>query len=315
MNDRDRAVAMPGSIAPAGATRPKRMVAATGRPKARRHANWSIGIMAGLTPVDLAPLPGLANPVLTAADVSDIDAAFLADPFLAFDRGRWWMFFEVMPKYSDDAVIGLAESKDGLAWKYRGVVLQEPFHLSYPYVFTWRGSYYMTPETLAPNCIRLYRATRFPDRWEHTADLLEGRHADPSVFRAGKAWWMFSCTSPGEHRTLRLFRSDRLKGRWFEHPRSPVVAGDARIARPAGRVISWDGSFIRFAQDCYLRYGLQVRAFRITALTAASYEEEPARPAPILVPGERGWNAHGMHHVDPHRRPGGGWFAAVDGYS
>ena len=111
---------------------------------------------------------------------------------------------------------------------------------------------------------RLYRAARFPDRWEPVADLIEGHHADPSVFRARNAWWMFSCTPPGENETLRLFRSDSLTGRWSEHPRSPVVAGDPHIARPAGRVVSWGGRPIRFAQDCRPRYGLQVRAFRIT---------------------------------------------------
>ena len=288
---------------------------AAGPAKAGSHAHWSIGIWVGDSPLDLSAPPGLTNPVLKAADVTDLPAAFLADPFLAFDRDRWWMFFEVMDRDSDTGVIGLAESADGLRWDYRQVVLREPFHLSYPYVFSWQGDYYMTPETLVPDCIRLYRAVRFPDRWEHLADLVEGHHADPSVFRAGDAWWMFSCTPPGENQTLRLFGADSLRGPWSEHPRSPLVAGDPHIARPAGRVISWDGCPIRFAQDCHPRYGLQVRAFRITALSATDYREEPARPTPLLVPGRRGWNGHGMHHVDPHPRPDGRWIAAVDGYA
>jgi hypothetical protein len=34
--------------------------------------------------------------------------------------------------------IGLATSEDGLKWDYKQVVLNEPFHLSYPYVFEWQ---------------------------------------------------------------------------------------------------------------------------------------------------------------------------------
>jgi hypothetical protein len=171
----------------------------------------------------------------------------------------------------------------------------------------------MTPETLAPGQVRLYRAVRFPDRWEHVADLVPGRHADPSVLHAGGDWWLFSCTPPGRHSTLRLYRADAPAGPWAEHPLSPVVRGDPRVARPAGRIILWDGAFLRFTQDCETCYGVRVRAFRITRLTAAEYREEPARPDPIVGPGRDGWNRRGMHHVDAHPCPDGGWIAAVDG--
>ena len=82
-----------------------------------------------------------------------------------------------------------AVSRDALCWDYRGIVLREPFHLSYPYVFRWRGQWYMTPETLDAGCIRLYRARRFPADWEHVAELLPGAGADPSPFRWAGCWW------------------------------------------------------------------------------------------------------------------------------
>jgi hypothetical protein len=248
-----------------------------------------------------------------ASDVADIRARFVADPFLVRDDGRWLMFFKIMPQDSREGVIGLAESVDGLRWSYRGVVLREPFHLSYPLVFSWRGDYYLTPETLAPGCIRLYRAVRFPDQWEHVADLVPGRHADPTVFEADDAWWMFSCTPPDEHATLRLYRADSLIGPWEEHPRSPIVAHDKRIARPAGRVIAWDGGHLRLAQDCEAYYGVRVHAFRILHLSGTDYREEPAGPDPLVGPGRDDWNRWSMHHVDAHPWPGGGWIAAVDG--
>jgi hypothetical protein len=273
---------------------------------------WSISIYQGPTPVALSPAAGASNPVLAADDVTDLRAKFVADPFLVRDGQRWYLFFEIMPLGAKVGVIGLAESVDCVNWSYRHVVLREPFHLSYPHVFSWRGDYYMTPETLAPDQIRLYRAVQFPDRWEHIADLVPGRHADPSIFFADGAWWLFSCALPGKHETLRLYRSDSPTGIWREHPCSPVIEHDRRIARPAGRVVAWDGALLRFTQDCESIYGLQVRAFRITRLSATEYREEPAAPAAVVGPGVYSWNRRGMHHIDAQCWPRGGWIAAVD---
>jgi hypothetical protein len=273
---------------------------------------WSIGILWGPTPLALSAAARVRNPVLTAAAVTDVPARFVADPFLVQHGGRWLLFFEIMPQDSREGVIGLAESSDALTWSYRGVVLREPFHLSYPHVFAWRGEYYMTPETLEPAQIRLYRAIRFPDRWEHVADLVPGQHADPTVFQAGDAWWMFSCAPPNDHSTLRLYRSDSPMGPWVEHPRSPIITNDKRIARPAGRVIAWDGDHLRFTQDCEAYYGVRVRAFRIRQLTGTEYQEEAASSDPVVGPGHEEWNRWSMHHVDAHPFAGGGWIAAVD---
>jgi hypothetical protein len=57
------------------------------------EAVWSIGIYRGPSPLELAPPAGVRNPVLTADDVDDVPAAFLADPFLVRAHGGWNMFF------------------------------------------------------------------------------------------------------------------------------------------------------------------------------------------------------------------------------
>jgi hypothetical protein len=279
----------------------------------RGDGDWSIGVYRGPSPLLLFPPEASTQPVLSAAMVTDLAARFVADPFLVRDSGRWYMFFEVMPAGPRQGVVALAQSEDGRHWGYQGVVLREPFHLSYPHVFAWQGGYYMTPETLGAGCVRLYRADPFPAHWEPVANLVPGRHADPTVFRAGGRWWMFSCTPPGKNATLRLYHADALAGPWAEHPSSPVVRGDARLARPAGRVVVWRGELLRFAQDCSERYGKQVSASRLLTLTRTEYREELAQAGPVLGPGPHGWNSQGMHHLDAQLAPDGGWLAAVDG--
>jgi glycosyltransferase involved in cell wall biosynthesis len=276
---------------------------------------WAIGLYEGASPVSLAPAPGVAQPVLTHRDVTDLEAGGVADPFMVRWGGRWYLFFEAIAAATGKGSIALATSEDARRWRYEGIVLREPFHLSYPYVFEWRGEHFMVPETLDAGAVRLYRAATFPRGWTPVADLVPGRIADPSLFRHGGRWWLFGCTTPGTHRTLALFGADDLTGPWTEHPASPVVADDRGRARPAGRVILHSGRPIRFAQDCRPRYGSAIRAFEVLELTPEAYRERELPESPVLAAAGAGWNAAGMHHVDAHRTGPDRWTACVDGYA
>ena len=271
---------------------------------------WSIGIYAGSAPTDLAPHPDAKNPVLTAGDVTDVPAQFVADPFMVCDNGTWHMFFEVMNTRTRQGDIGLATSDDGLRWRYRRIVLDEPFHLSYPCVFRCADAIYMVPETHQAGAVRLYRAERFPERWSFVGVLLTGGWLDPTVFAHDGRWWMFAS---GGDATLYLFCAERPEGPWRMHPRSPVVTGDAHRARPGGRVVTHDGRLLRWAQDDLPTYGRRVRAFEIVRLTTEDDEEREVTD--VTTPGAtgRGWNAEGMHHVDAQRLSDGRWIACVDG--
>lgn len=283
----------------------------------RSHETWAIGIYEGPSPVELAPPQGMANPVLTAADVSDVPARFVADPFMIRTDDGYYMFFEVLNERRNLGEIGYAFSPDATRWEYRSIVLRERFHLSYPYVFSWDGEYYMVPECSRSGGVQLYRATSFPEKWERVATLIRGdkeRNAlvDPSLIRHGNQWYLFSY---GRNRGLYLFVAETPGGPWTEHPKSPVISGTPQYARPGGRIISHDGGIFRYAQDEVPHYGSRVWAFRILELTPTSYREERVSDDPVIQPGREGWNRDGMHNVDPHLMPSGKWLACVDGFS
>jgi hypothetical protein len=272
---------------------------------------WSIGIWAGNSPLELAPHPAIVNPVLRAADVHDMPAQFVADPFMVRFEGRWAMLFEILEDPSERGVIGLASSSDGLRWRYEQVVLREDFHLSYPMVFEHQGRHWMVPETLGAGCVRLYQADPFPLRWRHVGDLVEGEHADATLFEHGGRWWMFTCSTPWQNDTLRLYGAPTLEGPWREHPASPLIVGDRRRARPGGRVIvDEQGRLLRFTQDCRTLYGEALGAFEIVELDETRYREREL--GRVLGPGS-GWNAAGMHQLDAHRIGPRSWLACVDG--
>lgn len=273
-------------------------------------AEWSIGVYVGTSPLDVVPPNRLTNPVLTADDVTDLDALFVADPFLIREDGTWYMFFEV---YNHQGDIGYATSNDGMNWAYQRVVIDEAFHMSYPYVFEWQGDYYLVPETHEANAIRLYKAVNFPTQWSFIGNMLIGAYRDPSLFRSDDKWWLFTTEGATRDDTLQLFYADDLLGPWQEHPLSPVVQDDPNIARPGGRVTQFDGRLIRYAQDDFPTYGNKVRAFEIVELSTTTYRETDVAENPILDGDGLGWNADGMHHIDPHQLSDGTWLAAVDG--
>ena len=279
---------------------------------------WSIGIYVGPSPLALSPASGCPSPVLARRDVTDASALFVADPFLIRVEGTWHMFFEVVVPAPRGVrgVIAHATSGDGFRWAYQRIVLEEPFHLSYPHVFAAGPDVFMIPETQEAGSVRLYRAAPFPHRWVHVQDLLNGPvFLDSTVFRRDGRWWMFTETSPGmQDDTLRLYHARELTGRWEEHPCSPVVRGNRRMARPAGGVVELPGRLVRWAQGADPTYGSDVRAFEITRLTVDDYREREIGGNPVLAGSRRGWNSRGMHHLDAHRLPDGRWIAAVDGW-
>jgi len=284
-----------------------------GIPFACLQPSWSIGIYAGESPFNLSPPTGLKNPVLTAKDVTDVPAFFVADPFMIQEKGTWYLFFEVKNKRSDHGDIGLAVSKDGLNWNYRQIVLDEPFHLSYPYVFKWEDDYYMIPESSKDKSVRLYKADNFPTKWVFIKKILSGRsYNDSSIVFFNNFWWIFT-TPVKNHDTLSLYYANTLFGPWKEHPKSPVIKGNAHIARPGGRLLIDDGRLFRFAQDDKPDYGNQVHAFEITELSVNSYIERQVPFGPIVKASGKGWNKSGMHHVDLHKIDNNAWICCTDG--
>jgi hypothetical protein len=254
--------------------------------------------------------------VITHKSVSDVRALYVADPFIARADNTWHMFFEVVNLQTGLGEIGLASSQDMIHWDYRQIVLREPFHLSYPYVFEWNHDFYMIPETHQAKSVRLYKSVNFPIEWTFIGNLLVGDNfVDSSLFRFGNRWWLLNdvAVPPYFAGTLRLFSSDSLLGPWIEHPKSPIISENPHIARPGGRVVVWNDRVIRFTQDCSPVYGAKVRAFELLDLTVTSLQERELSPSPVIQGTGQAWNKAGMHHIDPHLQDDGRWLASVDG--
>lgn len=156
-------------------------------------------------------------------------------------------------------------------------VLEAEHHLSYPFVFAWRGNHYMVPESEAAKRVDLLVATEFPAKWRHVATLLEDvRASDATLLWRDGRWWMFVAIAENrggpKDAELFLYFSDRLTEGWQPHPENPIVSDVCR-ARPAGALYEQDGVLYRPAQDCSVRYGYGMHLHAVEVLTPTDYRE------------------------------------------
>jgi hypothetical protein len=225
-----------------------------------------------------------------------------ADPFVISIGGQMYVFFEVWRDDHSKGVIQCAMLDQVGHWTEPELVLERPYHLSYPFVFTWCGDLYLLPETRQNKTIELYRAIEFPRRWDLAAVLMDGVDAvDSTLLEFDGQWWMFTAglgDSWARLRQLSIFHADSPFGPWLPHPRNPVV-NNPGTARPAGRLFIDQGQLIRPGQDCRLRYGYAIVWNRVDLLNDFEYRE--TRLAEFKPKLTSGWVA--MHTYNQN----GGW--------
>ena len=285
-----------------------------GVPFVTEKEQWTIAIYTGDSPFNFPASFNKSGPVLRAEDVTDVSAKFVADPFLAEEESIWYLFFEVYNNETQQGDLAVATSTDTKRWQYDRVILDEPFHLSYPYVFKWQEDYYLIPESYEATSIRLYKATNFPYQWTFVKTLVEGKEfVDPSIAFFNDRWWLFSAIISND--TLYLYHADDLLGPWQEHPESPIIEQNKHMARSSGRVIVYEDQLYRYTMDVSPTFGThEVWAYRVTDLSPTSYAEERVGEEPIIKPSGSGWNAQAMHQLDPHQIGPDRWIASVDGF-
>lgn len=271
---------------------------------------WSIAMYKGDSPFALKPMFPNKTPQLQAHNITDTQVQFVADPFMIKHKEEWFMFFEVLNNANGLGEIGFATSKNLKDWTYKNIILKEDIHFSYPFVFSHENRFFMIPETRQAQEIRLYTSHEIEGPWKQETVLIKGDYADPTVFYHNNRWWMFALEGKDN---LHLFYSDNLFADWQKHPKTPIITNNKNNARPAGKIITYNGQLYRLAQDGIPLYGSKVRVFQITTLTTKTYKEQEIEESPILKGSRSGWNAIGMHHVDAHEQSDGSWIACVDG--
>lgn len=204
---------------------------------------------------------------------------YWGDPFVLARDDRYYVFIEEKIYATGLGRIAcLTLDRTGRLLSNQ-VVLERPYHLSYPFIFEHDGETFMIPESAGDRSLQLYRCVHFPDRWEFVKTLMGGIYAvDATLLQHENKLWLFAnVKEPGGSSldALHLFYAPQgpATHEWTPHPRNPVVK-DIRSARPAGRIFMQDGRLIRPSQDSSRRYGYALRFNAITKLDENEYAEE-----------------------------------------
>jgi hypothetical protein len=197
-----------------------------------------------------------------------------ADPFVFVEDGASYVFCEEFSLSTRKGVIAVCRAHpDGRLSEPR-VVLEDSFHLSYPFVFRHGGEIWMLPEAAQTKSITLYRATKFPYEWKKDRTLISDvKFYDPTLVQHGNRFWMFLTTvrwGSSSWDNLEVYAAEALEGPWLPVSDRPAVV-DSRAARSAGALWVDNGNLIRPAQDCSVTYGGGITLCRVDQLSQNGY--------------------------------------------
>jgi hypothetical protein len=261
-------------LVPAMTARVVRRVARVFRTKER---HWRVG---------LRRLPGEDSAIGRPLDLSTftwIDSprgVFWADPMLFERDGRTYLFIEELDYAAWKGRVRVAQVEDPAHLRFE-TCLEEPFHLSYPLVFSSGDEIYMIPETYYAGEVRLYVAEAFPLRWTFHKTLLRLPAVDATPFFDGRKWWLFvtTCEPAPLCPSLLLFHADAPQGPWHYHPGNPI-ASHLDTVRNAGPIVTADGRRFRPGQSARGGYGTSFSLNEIVCLTETDYEERSVITVP-----------------------------------
>lgn len=218
---------------------------------------------------------------------------FRADPFGIWQGDKLHVFVERFDYRILKGEIELLMFDHELRLLSSSVVIREPWHLSYPFVFREGENIWMLPEASRSGRLTLYRASQFPFEWKPAAVLeIEPDAVDATPFLYQGRWWLvYGVVGQGRRScALHLAFADRLGGPWRNHLQGPVRTGLVGT-RPAGTPIIRGGAVEIPVQDSARSYGGAVRKLKILRLDESHCEAEDARwlePSQALSPFDAG---------------------------
>ena len=206
---------------------------------------------------------------------------FQADPFLFVKDDELFLFYELQ-HWDDPGCIAMMKTIDLKTWSKPIIVLKEPFHLSFPFVFEDHGAIYMIPESQENDSIRLYRANDDLSSFTFVRILLqqekkEGIHFnynDSHIFKKNGKYYLFTSYQKNWMYYQELYVSDDLlHGDFVKHPKSPVCMSN-EYGRNGGSLIKYHSHLLRVTQDCHADYGDNISLMEVMVLNENDYEEK-----------------------------------------
>lgn len=215
--------------------------------------------------------------------------SWAADPFLFKYGEETYIFAELYDYISRRGTLGYCKLEVQGVTKWKKVV-QESYHLSYPFIKQVGDEIYIIPESGAAKTLYAYRAVEFPDKWEKVQVIRENvLYGDTTPFMWNEHPFALTYDVEDKYKLVLLDLENDCRDR--------LVGEDTlNIQRPAGAVFRVNGEIMRPAQNCTHTYGEGLVFYKIKFDGEQQYTEtEVARIYPEDLNLSRKMIKDGMH--------------------
>jgi len=232
-------------------------------------------------PIDISTMCPIKDVLCLSNKLSLNPTIIVADPFLFVYNDILYLFYEEKGLLTP-GILKSIHTSDLKSWTAPVTVLQEPFHLSFPWVFEDNGKVYMLPETGADGSIRLYEATNRElnsfklvkkIKESDSSQTIRMGYGDNCLLKQNGIYYLFTQLQYSDPiNVLELFISNNITGPYLTHPCSPIQE-NMMVGRNAGSIMKIENKLIRFAQDCSEGYGDNVHILKINEISPNTYSE------------------------------------------
>lgn len=242
----------------------------------------------------------LINDLKTPFEIYELKNGFWgADPLPIETKNGLFLFFELYDKKRSKGVIACSELI-GDTFSEPRIVLDAEYHLSFPFVFSHDGKYFMIPETGSNNTIELYECDNFPYEWSRKAVLEKNIHSsDTIVIKRKKDLYVIASVLRGNNACDAVnsiyelnIEKNKLHKLYFSKENG------CHGIRNAGPFFQTNDCLYRPGQNCDgLIYGKSLIIFQVLKFDSDDYVEEEkicVEPDSIVVKGYDG-KFEGIH--------------------
>lgn len=229
--------------------------------------------------VVLKPLADVLNSGICKGDIHwvrhNYKDRFFADPFLYNeDEAYYYILCEEFIFWEEKGKITLLTvEKNSFNLVSRRVIIEEPYHLSFPFC-EFKGDS-ITPEASASGKIVKYFVNEKLNITGKTVIADEGLIDGSYITDETGTTWLFASKTKNPLKDVYSYRE--VNGKFVPSP-VDVICSDERVSRSAGRFFRFEGNLYRPVQDCEGRYGRQTIIMHVQSFGETGYEASEVVP-------------------------------------
>jgi hypothetical protein len=214
---------------------------------------------------------------------------WFADPFVIKQNKFHYIFFEDYNLINKKGSISCIKVDKQNKVKHYNEIIKEKFHLSFPFIFKYNKNYFMIPEARESRSIRLYKCSKFPNKWKFFKKIMSHiDYVDPIIFKWKNSWILTFSKAKNEflYNKLCVYTSKNpLSTNWKPLSSNPVIVSDI-FGRNAGLIQESNKKIYRIGQ-AYLpgNYGAFISVNKILNISEKKYQEKKIKK--ILPPNKK----------------------------